>query len=379
MMVATPSVPDGLLRLQVRRAASLSFRAPVPALGQWTCPGCGRSTRLGMCLTCDGPGLIRALTEQSPAVRVRFLAYLRGWRIPGLDCHMPMLMSVSGDGGGVHREIWFCQSTKSAQCKPCAARHRGRVRAIAATGLARESAYRGFLTLTAPSHIGVHCLRKGCSRSDCSHAKCRCTPPGGVDLAQWNPMCAKNWNHFRTLLLAEYGVKVEFFAGREPQDGKRRKDRIGRGALHMHVLVSSPVVLSKNTLRRLAMRAGFGHSLDLERLRPGSAAAAAYVTKMGKYVSKGCNDRSEVPWRVLVADDDGDLYEMHTAPTYRAWSQSAKWGTSMRELKAAGYERLLSRPACEGIGSEDSWVPAAREGAESPGTAAAAWRGSCPA
>ena len=158
------------------------------------------------------------------------------------------------------------------------------------------------VTFTSPSDLGQHCYVKGCHGrlSACPHPKCPCTPVGGVDLAVWNASCGRKWNALRRQLRRAY-PGLEFFRGVEVQDGKRRRDGVGRGALHLHVLVRLPVGsfgLSLERLRDLAMSAGFGHSVDIRQSPDGQSSFAHYVSK---YVGKACDEREVVPWHVTRA------------------------------------------------------------------------------
>jgi hypothetical protein len=200
---------------------------------------------------------------------------------------------------------------------------------VAAFGL--SGAAHGFnyhLTITAPG-VELHCKKSGCSATDCAHEKCGCTPLGGVSLGEWNPTASKRWNHLLTLVERHYGERPQYFRAVECQDGKRTVDGCGRMALHFHVLIRTDGSLSAKTLRKLAIQAGFGHELKLQELAPGSKAAARYVAK---YVTKSCDERDDVPWIVDQVDDDGEVTAENVRATFRTWSQSKGWGTSMAAL-----------------------------------------------
>jgi len=177
------------------------------------------------------------------------------------------------------------------------------------------------LTLTAPGRR-LHHLPDG--------SVCPCTPAGGVDLAEWNSSHSRRWNHFCTLLRREY-PGLQFFRGVEVQD---------RGALHDHSMTWSPAgPLAIAVVRRLAMRAGFGHSVDIAPCAPGSKKAAYYVAK---YVTKATDRREDVPWAADVVDTcSGEITRAVVAGRYRTWSMSREWGVTMREVRAvaAGYAR----------------------------------------
>ena len=321
----------------------------------------------------------------------RCTGYFRGKRPEDLDCTTPIEMVCDACS---ERVVWRCRSHRSKRCRPCATRYRRLVRDVAYSGMSQKRPGLGhyyLATFTSPSDIGQHCYVKSCRSRDgsCSHTKCPCTPPGGVDLAVWNAACGKAWNRLRTALRRCY-PGLEFFRAVEVQDGKRLEVGTGRGALHLHVIVYAPHGLgSVVELRALAMAAGFGHSVDLVEIQPGSRKAAYYVSK---YVGKACDEREAVPWhrtrgrepdrRVpdpvadslelalsvlgdsasqvsgplgwravpearpewqsedgcwVVTDDEGEILRawspvrVVTLATHRNWSQSKGWGSSMRE------------------------------------------------
>jgi hypothetical protein len=216
------------------------------------------------------------------------------------------------------------------------------VRALAGEGLWRREGFYYLLTATAPG-ARAHCKRGGCSGDgvNCPHERCRCTPPGGVDLAEWNPTAGKRWNRLRSSLSAHYSVNLDYFRAVEVQEGEHRDDGIGRGALHLHVLVWSPRKLDLRTVRRLAVLAGFGHSLKLDALAPGSKKAAYYVSK---YVTKSADSRDLVPWSVDEIDSvTGEVERVPGGATYRTWSQTRGWGTTMKAIREVARRRWVER------------------------------------
>jgi len=175
---------------------------------------------------------------------------------------------------------------------------------------------RGFLyllTVTAPGDR-AHRLPSG--------DRCRCTPVGGVDLAEWNAAHSGRWNQLRTNLRRDHDG-LQFMRGVEVQ---------GRGALHDHVMVWSPSPLSLAAVRSRAIDAGFGHSVDLAPCEPGSRKAAYYVAK---YVTKACDARGRVPWAADVVDlRTGEVSRQAVAGRYRTWSCSRGWGLRMADVRA---------------------------------------------
>lgn len=248
--------------------------------------------------------------QHADSHRMRVVGYLRGPGPAGLDCQSP-LQVVCRDCD--RRDAWPCKGHRSSVCGPCAARYRRRVQAVAFSGMRRGAGYLYLLTLTAPG-VRQHRMPSG--------DWCPCTPPGGVELGEWNASHSKRWNHFRTAMRREY-PDVQFMRGVEVQT---------RGALHDHALIWSPAPLSKSYLKALAMRAGFGHSLDLAVCEPGSKRAAYYVSK---YVTKATDSREQVPWVIDQVDQEtGVVDRLEVAGRYRTWSCSREWGMTMAQARA---------------------------------------------
>jgi hypothetical protein len=191
----------------------------------------------------------------------------------------------------------------------------------------RRQGFYYLLTLTAPGSA-EHFMPSG--------KRCPCTAVGGVDLPRWNASAGKLWNRLLTGIERRYSVRPAYFRSAEVQD---------RGAIHHHVLIHSPRKLHVRSLRPLAIAAGYGHEVDLKALEPGSRQAAIYVTKrVAGYVSKSADQRDRVPWwGVIVDQDSGEVYEGHTDATFRTWSQSRSWGTSMAAIRAVERGRFLER------------------------------------
>jgi hypothetical protein len=258
--------------------------------------------------------------------RMRWVRPVRGGFSARLDCARPVLW-VCGDCGECEQRR--CNATKESQCRPCSSRYRGRIREIAFSGCGRSTGYHYFLTTTAPSD--THYMPSG---DEC---------PCGVrdfDLAVWNASHSARWNHFRTILRRELSPTAEFMRGVEVQK---------RGALHDHVIIWSPVPLTKKQLKALALRAGFGHSIDLVPVQPGSKKIAYYISK---YVTKATDARGVVPWWGITHVDfeTGEVTEglVRNAP-YRTWSMSRGYGLKMADIRARGlaYVKILEAKAAE--------------------------------
>jgi len=240
--------------------------------------------------------------------------------VPGLDCENPLLVECQDCG---RLDKWACTNHRQSKCRPCSARYRRRLVRIAESGTARTVGYLYLLTCTAPGDRAHTDTRTG--------RPCECTPTGGINLAEWNASHSRRWNHLRTVLRRDV-PSLEFLRGVEVQK---------RGALHDHALVWSPVPLSQESLRRMAIRAGFGHSLDLAPVVPGSRKAAYYVSK---YITKACDSRDEVPWVGEYVDRrTGEIKRGLITARYRTWSSSRSWGLTMRDVRAVCAEYARRR------------------------------------
>jgi hypothetical protein len=97
-------------------------------------------------------------------------------------------------------------------------------------------------------------------------------------------------------------------------------------------MTHSDTQVSIATVRRLAIRAGFGHSVDLAPCEAGSRKAAYYVSK---YVTKATDARESVPWAADLVDlDTGEVTRGVIAGRYRTWSMSREWGDTMAAVRA---------------------------------------------
>lgn len=206
-----------------------------------------------------------------------------------------------------------CASSRRRACAPCSETYRRCVYQVAVSGfLIVGRGEKLFLTLTAPGQE---------AHADTVHGGiCPCTPVGGVALAAWNARLPKRWNRFMQQLRRRVGCKLAYFRAIETQR---------RGALHEHVMLCSadparPLVLEVESVRALAIAHGYGHSIRLDVVS-GAGGAAGYVSK---YVSKACDERSEIPW---VNEETGEVMRAR----YRPWSASRDWGTRMGTVREA--------------------------------------------
>jgi hypothetical protein len=113
----------------------------------------------------------------------------------------------------------------------------------------------------------------------------------------------------------------------------------------------------------LAIAAGYGHSIDLQPLERGSRKAALYVSK---YVTKSADARDDVPWWGSFVDEStGEVLEGLTDPTFRTWSQSRKWGTSMAAIRQVERQKFLDHRAR--VAAElDAFLASQQGNSESP-------------
>lgn len=273
--------------------------------------------------------------------------YVRVGEHTGIDCDRPVLILLSC---GAYLAT-YCASRSSADCVPCSWRYRRLLARKIDTGMTQAGHFY-LLTLTAPGDR-LHHLPSG--------AVCPCTPEGGTDLGTWNPSAGRLWNRFRTELRRQT-PELEF---------SRHVELQKRGAIHLHVIVRSPVPLDRFAIRRLAMRCGFGHSSDLSPIAS-LRAARAYVTKaVTGYVTKAVSDRQAVPWDHDVVDlETGEIRAERSKATYRITSSSRSWGMTLKAIKAAQADhrerthlhRAMETLATTGLLSE----PVAASGPEPP-------------
>jgi hypothetical protein len=132
-------------------------------------------------------------------------------------------------------------------------------------------------------------------------------------------------------LRRSYG-RLQYARAVEIQDGKRRTDGVGRGALHFHVLVRAdrPDLILRDyrvsdphcSMRLLVEEHGFGHELDIK------VVAVATSWYCAKYVSKSADARYSMPWLDLST---GELVNGYGR--YRTWTASREWGLTMKALR----------------------------------------------
>lgn len=247
----------------------------------------------------------------------------KGWTYVGRsndplpNCERPtILLSPLGE-----KVLTRCGASSRNKCQPCSQTYRQRVRRIFHSGWQDRPTDRVYLlTLTAPGE-SVHYLPNG--------EACPCTPDGGVSIARWNVEVGQAWTHLLEYLRREFG-EVEYAKGTEPQV---------RGALHLHVLVrcQADLIAGKPTVRRLAIRWGFGHSVDIQAVDCSSKRAASYVAK---YVSKTADESINVPWV------DRHTGEIVNGARCRRWTSSRRWGLTMRQLRQAQADHARAAIVC---------------------------------
>ena len=238
----------------------------------------------------------------------------------GIDnCERPHWMAC------LCREKFLGRCNRSARsvCGPCSESYRRRVGRIFQSGFTDRPTDRVLLaTITAPGDT-EHFLPRG--------DRCPCTPPEGTDIALYNATASKRFNRWMQDLRRQYGP-VQYARAAEIQDGKRRRDGAGRGALHFHVLIraerSGQILKDYGerdpycAMRLLVEEHGFGHELDVQIV------AVSTSWYCAKYVSKSADARSSMPWLDL---ETGELISGNGR--YRTWTASREWGLTMKALR----------------------------------------------
>lgn len=198
-----------------------------------------------------------------------------------------------------------CKSGNEKVCRPCALTRRRNVQRKLRSGFDRDGDV-FMLTLTAPSSKPHRIGRNG--------PWCGCTSPG-LDLGQWNGLAGKRWNRLTDSLRDEV-TALEFMKVVEVQ---------ARGAIHFHALVRivgrAP---SKNAVRKLALRHGFGHEVDWSRIPTEHKAKAAQY--LGKYLTKSLGDRSNTPFVHPATGEIGP-------GRWHAHSSSRGFGLTLGEIR----------------------------------------------
>jgi hypothetical protein len=253
------------------------------------------------------------------------------------NCDRPKQMKCGRCGDRLY--VVRCGTANERACPPCANTYRRRVAVVAQSGitLVRKGQFI-FLTFTAPSDKGPHEYRG---------MRCPCTPDHsesvdpesgevvevpGIDLATWNGEAVHRWNRLRQAIERKWGVSVSYFKATEVQE---------RGALHLHVVarLDRQVVIRKSALRALAIRHGFGHSVDIQPI--GNPEGAGHY--VAKYVTKAATERKRVPYLHRRTGERGP-------GRWRTWTASRDWGWTMAEVKAAQVAWMIDQRA--GAGGE---------------------------
>lgn len=296
-----------------------------------------------------------------------------GFHVPSASprCVRPQVLVCHG--GGV--VVLPCESASPRRhgrrmivCKPCAERYGVMVKQVArGPAVLAQPGHLLFMTLTAPGN-SPHCMvaRKGfkCHGDGitCGHNRqCPCTPKP-VDLAEWNGLAAHRWNRFWQEFkraCERRGFHVEYFRAVETQE---------RFALHEHLLITidRPFMVDnkfRKQMRDLAIRFGYGHEFDLETTVPvgesvaGSRRISAQLVSsyVSKYVAKSASERPLVPWKrwrdpvdqvpeqVVIDEPTGEILEWlpgqpavaGSARSYRTWTCSRGWGSSLKSVRSA--------------------------------------------
>jgi hypothetical protein len=303
---------------------------------------------------------------------VRNRSYVRVGLVPGMDCARPVQL-VRGCGA---IRVTKCDSRRDDKCGPCSARNQRYLIRRAEHGgqLPGEHA---LLTVTCTgendhdrldpkldghfAHAGHHLALPSWRKKNERRPACSChlhkkgdRAGQPITLEEWNPSAGACWNRMLTALRRRY-PDVQFFKVVEVQK---------RGALHLHIMCRTPAgaVLDVLELQGLALAAGFGCSVSLDRIP--AARAARYVAK---YAGKAYKERADVPWKDYVLDKGtGEMRPRQTA-AYRAVSQSRRWGLTLRQIKgeiraSRARAAALDPPAVAWAGAGPVGVEAATVG-----------------
>lgn len=277
---------------------------------------------------------------------------------PGFCDHLAFLFCAHCAATG----LVPCQATRPSRCQPCAKRYRRNVEKMAEQGL-RESSPGLFLTVTAPGDR-QHCKRhSGCSGDGPGCVICACTPEGGVDIGEWNRTLTVRANRMiESIRRGEASPKVRgrramvplaYCQFREPQDGKRRRDGVGRYALHIHIPMvrddGKPLQLDRVMVRALAIEHGFGHRMTLDPITAEAGVVSYSAKKLGAYCVKGAEDRQLVPWG---RDENGRPAEA----TYRLWTRSGNWPSSLKRVNEELRQRWFDQGEQTGTAEPDPLV-----------------------
>lgn len=253
--------------------------------------------------------------------RMQVVGYLPVAAARRVDCERPLRAVCRGCDAS---EQWACGNSSSAKCAPCSDRVRRLYARVIEQGLADGGGFAYFLTLTAPSNAPHRQWVQGkvTHRPDCD-----CWDHG-LTMGQWNRQESACWNRLRTAI-GRIGGDFAYAGAVEAQD---------RGALHRHVVIRTAEPLDSRELQRLALVAGYGCVMDLQKI----TSPAAMGRYLSKYVTKG-GDRERVPWEsVKVNLRTGELI-VATSPTYRLRSQSRSWGPTMAGMRAIAGAQARAR------------------------------------
>jgi len=159
-------------------------------------------------------------------------------------------------------------------------------------------------------------------------------------MAEDNGSIGLRWNRLQRDLERLLG-DVPYFRAVETQH---------RGGLHLHLLFrfGRPTLITKRLrgkVRALAIRHGFGHEVDLQVAGDDTRSARLLAWYVAKYVSKAVADRPQVPWTrwrapvsAVVGPATGEVFrqaQKGSPATYRTWTASRDWGSSMGSVKSA--------------------------------------------
>lgn len=299
------------------------------------------------CVT--GQHLPRYLADQGRAQRREAARRILPLQRDTEMCEQPKVMECGRCG-----ELFeiACGISMASRCVPCAKRYRRRWSRVLRSGSIDSDGQRVFfVTLTAPGDVEHVDTRTG--------ERCECTPPDGVDPAVWNGLLPGNWSKFMVYFRRCFG-DVQYAKAVEVQ--MKRLQRTGRGLLHLHVLIRCDADLTqhKEELRQLAMRWGFGHSIDVEPFHP------RHVHYLANYGTKACDDREHID---LLDLRTGEI--VHGPRRMRTFTCSRKYGHTIADIKRQQREWVLAKLAERDSerAARDADADRKRTGAAQPATA----------
>lgn len=144
--------------------------------------------------------------------------------------------------------------------------------------------------------------------------------PGPREIYLWNEQAGECWERFVRLLRAEYPqTEIELWKVWEHQE---------RGALHCHGILRGLRWIPMETFRAIAVAAGFGPRIQLERCKVERGGVRGLLGYFSKYLLKAVNE-----WR----------YKRHVITASHGWA--IDWRRRNEEKRASEWVWLSARDA----------------------------------